>query len=194
MTENRALGAIAVAAVAALCAGPVSAEGFFLQSDIGSDTQGGVVNVQRGNLSFGANFTWYEGGKELFTSVLHTLPWGNLAVLKFGPTVGKEWDDDGNDDVRLGGRLSIEKYQPTSFGSAYGLINLATVNSSWFVLAQANVLALNGGVELSRGGSDNYQETTVAFRKGFGESPFSLRAGYKFDSEEVFLGFSINTF
>ncbi|MBB1492843.1 hypothetical protein H5395_15190 [Paracoccus sp. MC1854] len=194
MTKIRHLGAIAVAAIAVFCATPAAADGFFLQSDIGSDTQGGVVNVQRGNLSFGANFTRYEGGKELFTSVLHAVQLGDVAVLKYGPTVGKEWDDDGDDDVRLGGRVSIERYMPTSFGSAYGLINLATVNSSWFVLAQANIQALNGGVELSRGGSDNYHETTVAFRKGFGDSPFSLRAGYKFDSEEAFLGFSLNTF
>lgn len=194
MTQIRHFQAAALAAMAALCAAPAAADGFFLQSDIGRETQGGVVNLQQGNLSFGANFTRYEGGKEIFVSVLHAVQWGDVAVFKFGPTVGKEWDDNGDDDVRLGGRLSIEKYLPTSFGSAYGLINLGTVNSSWFVLAQANVQALNGGVELSRGGSHNYHETTIAFRKGIGDSPFSLRAGYKFDSEEAFLGFSINTF
>lgn len=171
-----------------------AADGFFLQADSGNATQGGVVSFQRGKLTYGANFTLYDGGKEFFASVTYAAQLGNLALLKFGPAVGKEWSDDGSDDVKVGARLSLERYQTTAFGSAYGLVDLGTVNSSWFILAQLNLDAVNGGVEVSRGGSDNYRETTIALRKDLGDSPYSLRAGYKFDSEEVFVGFSVNTF
>ncbi|MDS9470016.1 hypothetical protein RGQ15_20915 [Paracoccus sp. MBLB3053] len=194
MLQHLRLLAPAITVLAFQPAGPAVADGFFLQSDIGSDTRGGVVALQRGPLTFGANSTDYEGGKELYASVTYALQLGNVGVLKFGPTMGKTWQDEGDDDVRTGGKVSIERYTPLEFGSVYGLVDLNSVNNSWFVLGQLNSNALNAGIDLSRGGSDNYTETTLAFRKGFRDSPFSLRAGYKFDSDEAFLGFSINTF
>ena len=49
-------------------------------------------------------------------------------------------------------------------------------------------------MELSRGGSDSYRETTLAFQKRIADGPLSVRLGYKLTSDEVFAGFSINTF
>ena len=49
-------------------------------------------------------------------------------------------------------------------------------------------------MELSRGGSDDYTETTLAVSRRIEGSPISLRAGWRFDGEEAFLGFSVNTF
>jgi hypothetical protein len=50
------------------------------------------------------------------------------------------------------------------------------------------------GIELSRGGSKTYHETTLALQKSLSGDPVSLRLGYKLSSDKVFAGFSINTF
>ena len=45
-----------------------------------------------------------------------------------------------------------------------------------------------------KGGSETYYETTLAVQKRLSGGPVSLRLGYKLSSDEVFAGFSINTF
>ena len=187
----------ALAALLCLAIAPAAqADGYFLQADGGRETRGGVVAIQRGALTFGANASVYDGGKELYASLAYALPLGDVAVMKFGPTIGKTWEDDPakDDELHAGGKISLERYGATEFGGIYGLAEIGSINNAWFLLAQIDHHALNAGIGLSRAGSDNYTETTLALRKGFRDSPFSLRAGYKFDSDEAFIGFAINTF
>ena len=90
--------------------------------------------------------------------------------------------------------MALDRWNATSFGSTYFLGEASTPHHSWFLLSQITFASSGVGVELSRGGSDNYHETTIALQRKLGEGPVSLRIGYKLSSEELFAGFSINTF
>lgn len=184
-----------IALAAALQSFPVTADadGFFGQADLGQEASGGVLSFQRGSLTGNLNATRYDGGKELTASLLYSLPVQGFG-LKIGPTFGWQWSDGEDRSSDGGARLVIDRYTPASFGSTYFLADLASLNQSWFVLGQFNLDRPGLGLELSRGGSDSYHETTFALRKDIGNTPWALRAGYKFDSEAAFLGFSLNTF
>ncbi len=178
MTLYPLLPVPALATLLCLVCHSAQADGFFMQADGGRETRGGVIALQRGALTYGVNASAYDGGEELYASLTYALPLGDLAVMKFGPTIGKTWEDDAarNDDLRAGGKIALERYRATDFGGLYGLAEIGSINDAWFLLAQIDSRALDAGMSLSRGGSDNYTETTLALRKGFRDSPFSLRA------------------
>jgi hypothetical protein len=83
---------------------------------------------------------------------------------------------------------------PMEFGSLFLLAEGSTIEGSAFALAQLGFSGPDLLFELSHGRSDSYSETTVAISKSIGEGPLDLRTGYWFDAEELFVGFSINTF
>ena len=170
------------------------ADGDFLQVDAGARTQSVVAAASRGSLNYGLNLSNYEDGHSGAASLTYALPLAEVAVLKVGPTLGFQHAQDEGDDVQGGLKLSLERYTPTSFGSTYLLADASSVHHSWFLLGQMTFASGNFGVELSRGGSDSYHETTLALQKRIADGPFSVRLGYKLTSDEVFVGFSINTF
>lgn len=171
-----------------------AADGYFLQTDVGGRTQSFVASTSRGPLSFGLNLSGYEDGHSGAISAMYALPVEAGATFKLGPTVGFKRNDDGERDTKTGVRLAVDRWTATSFGSAYALAEASTVHRSWFLLGQVTFAPANIGIELSRGGSDDYHETTLAMQRRIGDGPVSLRIGYKLSSEELFAGFSINTF
>lgn len=171
-----------------------AADGYFLQADLGGQTQGLVAASSTGAISYGFNAVKYEGGRAGAISVTHAWPLGDIATIKAGPTIGFEREDGQGTDIAGGAKASIERYSPSSFGATYVLADFSTVNDSWFLLTQATFQAPGVSVELSRGGSNFYHETTVALQKNLSDSPFKLRLGYKVSSEELFAGIAVNTF
>lgn len=192
MAFGRVMGA--TAGLACFLAQAAAAEGYFLQGDAGGRTQSVVVSASRGSLNYGLNLSNYEDGHSGAISLTYGLPLADVVVMKVGPTVGFQHEQDEGDDVQAGLKLSLERYSPTSFGSTYLLADVSSVHQSWFLLGQLTFAPANFGVELSRGGSDSYRETTLAFQKRIANGPLSVRLGYKLTSDEVFAGFSINTF
>jgi hypothetical protein len=188
------LRTIAAAGLACLLGQTAAADGYFLQGDAGARTQSVVASASRGSLSYGLNLSNYEDGHSGAISLTYALPLADVAVMKLGPTVGFENEHDEGNDLQAGLKLSLERYRPTSFGSTYLLADLSSVHQSWFLLGQMTFAPGNVGVELSRGGSNSYRETTLAFQKRIADGPFSVRLGYKLTSDEIFAGFSINTF
>ncbi|WP_313137949.1 hypothetical protein [Paracoccus jeotgali] len=184
----------AAAGLASIFAQTAAADGYFLQGDAGSRTQSFIASGSHGSLNYGMNFSNYEDGRSGAVSLTYAFPLADDAVLKVGPSIGVEQKSDEENDLEAGFKLSLERYTATSFGSTYLLTDLSSVHQSWFLLGQVTFAPHNFGIELSRGGSDNYHETTLAFQKRLADSPFSLRIGYKLTSEEVFAGFSVNTF
>lgn len=166
------------------------ADGTFFQLDVGASTQTVVGSMTRGAFSVEANASHYEDGHNVNMAATYGLPVVGGPTVKIGPSLG--WSDE--DDLELGAKLSVQRYVPTGFGGAYILADANSVNRSWFLLAQLSHAPSGFGIELSRGGSDSYRETTLVAQKRISEGPFSLRAGYKFDADEIFAGFSINTF
>ena len=184
----------AAAGLACFLAQTAAADGYFLQGDAGARTQSVVASATRGSLNYGLNLSNYEDGHSGAISLTYGLPLADIAVMKVGPTIGFQHEQDEGDDTQAGLKLSLERYTPTSFGSTYLLADVSSVHQSWFLLGQLTFAPGNFGVELSRGGSDSYHETTLAFQKRIADGPLSVRAGYKLTSDEVFAGFSINTF
>jgi len=184
------LGLVAVS----LSSAPAVADGTFLQIDLGSETQSMVFALGRGKLNYGLNLSDYADGTSAAGSVTYTFPLQDIAILKAGPSLGFQREDGSWSDPELGAKLSLERYEPTSFGAIYGLAEVNSVDNAWFVLAQMTLDKPDLGIELSRGGSDNYHETTFAVQKQVEDSPLRLRVGYKLSSEELFVGFSLNTF
>lgn len=122
------------------------------------------------------------------------MPLTELLTTRVGPTFGFDDPDDQARDYQAGALISLERYMPTAFGGVFGMAQASSINHGWFILGQVNFARTGLGFELSRGGSDSYHETTFAIQKKLGDSPTSLRAGYKLDSGEAFMGMSFNTF
>lgn len=171
-----------------------SADGYFLQTDIGGQTQSIVASASRGQFSFSANLTDYDGGRSGALSGAYAFSLPGSVTLRAGPTIGFI-DEEGEDrDTEAGARVAIDRWSATSFGATYFLAEASTPRHSWFLLSQVTFAPMNVGIELSRGGSDDYYETTLAVQRRIGDGPVGLRLGYKLTSEELFAGISINTF
>ena len=177
-----------------LLAQPALADGYFLQGDLGRENRSVVGALSQGPLTYDMALTDYGTGKSGSASVTYAIPLKAPAVIKIGPAVGVLDDDDDERDVETGVKLSMERYAATGFGSVYVMGNASTVHQSWFLLGQVTFAPSNVGIELSRGGSETYRETTVTVQNRLGDGPLSLRAGYKIDAEQMFVGLSINTF
>ncbi|QQA44017.1 hypothetical protein [Pelagovum pacificum] len=180
----------------AFAASAALADGEFLQLDVAEGGTVGVVgSVTRGDLNYGAVYTGYDGGAALGLSVTATLGWPEFATVKFGPTLGYDYSEsDDETESNYGAKISIERYMPTGFGALYGLAEYNSIDDAYFLLLQPSFGQSGFGMELTSGGSDNYEERAIALTKRFDGTPFTVRAGYKFDSEESFVGFAINTF
>jgi hypothetical protein len=173
---------------------PGRADGEFAQLDVSASTTGGVASVQRGPLTYGGVVTIPDGDPSATLSATQAL---NLPVtwaptLRVGPALGLSGEDLA--DVEAGLRLSAERYTGTDWGSVYGLVDLGTIDRSWFVLGQVGLAESRLTFEFSHGASDEYEETTMAVSRRLRDSPVSLRAGYQVGAGEVFLGVSLNTF
>lgn len=187
---RRLAGAMSIACFAQLAL----ADGYFLQTDVGNDTQSIVATASTRALNFGVNLSSYEGGRSAITSFTYAFPVGEVAVLKIGPSVGVLRENGVWGSPELGAKLSVERYAATPFGSIYGLAEANSIDHAWFLLGQLTLQQPGLSFELSRGGSDSYLETTIAVQKKLSDGPVSLRFGYKLSSEEFFIGFNINTF
>lgn len=171
------------------------ADGSFLQADVSPSGADAVGTVTRGRLSFGASYNDFDGGSAAGMSLTHAFPLRDVATLKIGPAVSITRDDDeGYEGPRAGLKLSLDRYSPTSFGSLYLLGEVNTIDSAWFALVQTGIGDSGYSFEASRGGSDTYDEATLAVNKRLGDGDISLRAGWRIIAEEAFVGFSVNTF
>jgi hypothetical protein len=188
---------IVVAAVAGsvFCVGSVQADGTFIQLDAGRNSLNGVLSVSQGPLTFGGLVADYDGGAVASLSVTYQVPGTGDVAVKVGPVVSLVKDDDKSDESVKGGlKVSVDRYTATDFGFLYLLGEVNSIDRSWFVLSQFGLGQSGYALEFSAGGSDAYDERSVGLSKKLGESPISLRAGYRFVEEEIFVGVSYNTF
>ena len=174
--------------------GPAHADGEFAQMDISRETTGIVLSFVRSDWTADVSFAEYPEGWTQALSLRRALPLDMPFTFKVGPTVARSYDrSTASTDVEAGLRVSAERYQPTNFGSIYLLADVSSVDATAFGLAQVG-LSNGFSIEVSSGRSDTYSETTVAVSQRVGDGPFAVRAGYRFDTDVAFIGFSINTF
>jgi len=174
-------------------AAPAAADGEFFQFDLAPDASDAVAAITRGNLNATLGYSTYESGSAANAALTYSLHLGNVATMKLGPSIGMSFGESGDEEMRVGGKLGLESYIPTDFGHLFLLGEYNTIDSNWFVTAQTGFRS-GFGVELSAGGSDKYDTQSLALTQKLGGGPVSLRAGYKFVAEEMFLGLSVNTF
>ena len=189
------LSFLSVAAWAVACgASVVRADGYFAQADISVDTFTGVFSMQRGPLTFGTVYSDYEGGEDLNVTAAYAFPLGDPAMpvtLRVGPALQYE----GLEELKVGLRVVAEHYRPTDFGSLFLLGEGSSSDKAYFGLVAFGLSGPDVVIELThQGDDDDYRETAVAVAKPVPGTDFSVRAGYKFRAEEVFLGISWNTF
>lgn len=171
------------------------ADGEFLQLDLSETTSTGTLSIARGALTYGASAVSYQDGSTYGLSATYQLPFAQKFVtLRAGPALGYVKEDGTDGSFEAGIKLVAERYIPTDFGSVFLLADINSIDSSWFVLAQLGLSQPGLSFELSHGESETYSETSLAIAKRFGDGPTSLRAGYRFDAKEVFVGLSVNTF
>ena len=167
--------------------------------DISESSTGGVLSASRGELGFGATVTDYEGGVSAGLSLSRSLPY-TFGVeglqLSAGGGLGFSYDDEegGFSDPRVGLSAGVQRYRSTDFGSIFWQVSLSTIAQARFTQLQIGFDEPGLSLAVSYGASEEYEESSISFSKRLGESPVSLRLGWRVNAEEVFVGFTVNTF
>lgn len=189
--RTKPIRAVAVTLTLALAPLAARADGEFYQLDLGEDTTTAVISVERDRLSYGMVFSDYTGPEDLNLTASYKFTLGTPVTFRAGPAVQLE----GLDTVKGGIRLVAEHYRPTSFGSIFLLGEVTTIDRGYFALAAVGFDKPDVTFEFSYlGDDDGFRDTVAAVAFGIPKTKASFRAGYKFDSEESFVGISINTF
>lgn len=178
---------------------PGRADGEVWGLDVSGSSTSGVLSASRGELSFGATVTDYDGGVSAGLSLGRSLPY-TFGVeglqLSAGAGLGFSYDDeeDGFSDPRVGLSAGVQRYRSTEFGSVFWQVSLSTIAQARFTQLQIGFDEPGLSLAVSYGASTAYEETSISISKRLGESPVSLRAGWRLNAEEVFVGFTVNTF
>ena len=81
-------------------------------------------------------------------------------------------------------------------GAAYSfLLNYNTIQNKYLVLGELS-LRLSGlnASFAAQGGDNGFRENTLVLGYATPESRVRLRLGYRFEAQQVLIGFSVNTF
>ena len=167
--------------------------------DISESSTGGVLSASRGELGFGATVTDYGGGVSAGLSLSRSLPY-TFGVeglqLSAGGGLGFSYDDEegGFSDPRVGLSAGVQRYRSTDFGSIFWQVSLSTIAQARFTQLQIGFDEPGLSLAVSYGASEEYEESSISLSKRLGESPVSLRAGWRVNAEDWFIGFTVNTF
>jgi hypothetical protein len=192
---SRAFSTGVAVSILALSPPSAHADGEFWAIDVSESTRSGVLSASRGELTFGANVTDYGDGVSAGLSLTRRIPFDfgiEGLTLSAGPALGLSGDD--LSEVELGLTGSAQRFVVTDWGSYFLQASVGTINRNFFLQAQATFDGPDLTVALSRGGSTEYDETSISISKQLNNGPVSVRAGYRLQAEEVFVGFSVNTF
>ncbi|TNC66574.1 hypothetical protein [Rubellimicrobium roseum] len=186
---------LALAAALAVAPAASRADGEFWGVDVSDSTNGGVLAATRGALNFGAGYTDYGDGVSASLSLTRRLPF-DFGVQGLTLTAGPALGFGGGDlsEVALGLNLGTSRYIPFDWGAVFLQASGGTNRRNFFLQAQLTLSDPGLTFSVSRGGSLDYDETSVAVSRSLGDGPVSLRAGYRFIAEDIFVGFSVNTF
>ncbi|MCA2013550.1 hypothetical protein LCM17_18820 [Cereibacter sphaeroides] len=182
---------LALAAMAALTGAPAHADGEFFQADYGDEAQSITATIQRDRVTASLGWSGYVGGHA-------TALWVNYGFQVDGPTwfrLGPALRVDQAGVTEAGVRMALERFTMTDTRTLFLLADANTIQHEFQILGQLGHIPTGLAAELSYQGNDQgFRETTLAGSYRLGDSPFRLRAGYRFNAQEAFIGFSINTF
>ena len=199
VAQSRWTALLGMAVICSMLPAAGRADGEVWGLDISESSTGGVLSASRGELSFGATVTDYDGGVSAGLSLSRSLPY-TFGVeglqLSAGAGLGFSYDDDENgfSDPKVGLSAGVQRYRPTEFGSIFWQVSLSTIAQARFTQLQVGFDEPGLSLAISYGASTEYEETSISVSKRVGESPVSLRVGWRVNAEEVFVGFTVNTF
>ena len=199
VAQSRWTALLGIALLQVVFSASARADGEVWGLDISESSTGGVLSASRGELSFGATVTDYEGGVSAGLSLSRSLPY-TFGVeglqLSAGAGLGFSYDDEegGFSDPKVGLSTGIQRYRSTEFGSIFWQVSFSTISQARFTQLQIGFDEPGLSLAISYGASTEYEETSISVGKRLGESPVSLRAGWRVNAEELFVGFTVNTF
>ena len=193
--RNQCPTKLILASALSLLPAMVWADGEYWGVDVSESTQGGVLAASRGDWNFGAGYTDYGDGVSASLSLTRTLPW-TFGIEGLSMSAGPALGFGGGDlsEVELGLNVGIQRYIAFDWGAVFLQASAGTNRQNYFTQAQLTLSDPGITFAVSRGASLDYEETSLSVSKQLGDGPVSLRAGYRFNAEEFFVGFSVNTF
>lgn len=193
--RNRRPAGPLLALALALASTDALADGEYWSVDVSKTTNSGVLAAQRGLWNFGTDYTDYGEGVSAAVSLTRQLPFDlgvEGLVLSAGPALGFGGGDLSR--VEPGVNLGAIRYIPKDWGAVFLQVSGGTNRQNYFSQAQLTLSDPGVTFSIARGASLDYAETSLSVSKEIGDGPVSLRAGYRFVTDEVFVGFSVNTF
>ncbi len=183
-----------VTSLGLLTALPASANGEFFQLDFAPGESTVVGSIVRG--PFGAALGWsdYINGSAFSANITYSVAipaLGDGALLRGGAS--SRLDQDG--DLSMGAKVVFERWTPTDWGGVFLLADYNTILSEYLALAE--VSHSRSGLNASfavQGGDNGFRENTLVVGYAIPESRMRLRLGYRFEAQQAFIGFSVNTF
>lgn len=195
MTRIKDLRAIVLALSLGLpWALPAMADGEFFQLDYAPGASSVSASVVRGPFGFGLGWSDFEFGSAVSANATYGVRvpvLGDGAIIRFGPSL--RFDEE--DQFDLGVKAVFERWSPTSWGSVFVLTDFNTIQNEYLLLGELSHAASGLSASLAmQGGDANFQENTLVVGYGIPQSRVRLRLGYRFDAQQVLVGFSVNTF
>lgn len=170
------------------------ADGTFSQIDIGKQTVTAVGAVERGALSFGLVRSDHEGGHEWSLSTSYRVARPRIFGADGTVRAGVVAKVDDAEDLGAGLRLTVESYRALDWGSVFWLAQADTLDGAYYAGVQVGLGQGPIGIGLEAQGGDDWRERSAVVTWRLSGTPVSLRLGRKFETEEVFVGVSVNTF
>lgn len=168
-----------------------TADGEFAQVDYAPNASSVTGTVRRDRVTATIGWSDFDGGHATTLWGNYGLPLGPGAWLRLGPSLRI----DESEDVDLGAKIGVERFSMNEHATLFLLGEFNTTAREYLVLAQVGHRASGIAGEVSfQGNNDGFREESLALSYQLREIPVRLRLGYRFDAEEVFVGFSVNTF
>ncbi|MFN3538267.1 MAG: hypothetical protein ACK4Y4_12545 [Brevundimonas sp.] len=169
---------------------PAAANGEFLQFDFAPDASSLTATMRRDRLTFSLGWSEFETGQATSLWASYGFAVGD-GWLRAGPSL--RVDNAGQTDIGL--RAGLEHFSVSGRRTYFLLAEVNSIQSEYQALAQIGDQPTGLAAEMSfQGNSSGYRERTLAVSYRLGDSPARLRAGYRFNSGQAFIGLSINTF
>ena len=130
VAQSRWTALLGVAFLFAIVPAPGRADGEVWGLDISESSTGGVLSASRGELSFGATVTDYEGGVSAGLSLSRSLPYTfGVEGLQLSAGAGFSYDDRENGfwDPKVGLPAGVQRHRPTEFGSIFWQVSFSTI-------------------------------------------------------------------
>lgn len=170
---------------------PALADGEFFQADYARGASSVTATLQRDRLTY--SLGWSESATGAATSLWtnYGFPVADSTWLRIGPSLRVP---EGG-EAQWGLRAALERFTTSGRNSLFLLADFNSIQREYLALAQWGDMPSGFAAEVVfQGNASGYREQSVAVSLRLGEGPVRLRGGYRFESNQPFIGLSINTF